>query len=227
MNEAALPTSTPHAIRAGSHAHGARRRGDRRKRAFDILATSGGLAFALPLMALVCLAMIPQGWPLVYRHRRVGRGGREFGCLKFRTMVRDADAVLERHLASDREAAAEWAATRKLRRDPRVTLVGRLLRKTSLDELPQLFNVMAGDMSLVGPRPIVRAEMVHYGEHLPRYLSLRPGLTGPWQVGGRSDASYETRVALDAAYAERRSLRRDVAIVAMTIPAVLFARGSR
>lgn len=209
-----------------AHSGGVRRAGVRRKRAVDVTLGIGLVVVFLPLLVLLAVALVVQGRPYLIRHQRVGLGGKGFPCLKFRTMVVDAQSVLERHLESDPEAAAEWAASRKLRNDPRVTQLGRILRKSSLDELPQLFNVISGHMSLVGPRPIVEAEKIHYGDQLPHYVSVKPGLTGPWQIGGRSDTSYATRVRLDSNYAQSYSLVNDVAIMVKTIPAVLLARGS-
>ncbi len=158
---------------------------------------------------------------------RLGRDGRAFGCLKFRSMVADGEAVLTAHLAADAQARAEWAATHKLTNDPRITPIGQVLRKTSLDELPQLWNVLRGEMSLVGPRPIVQAEVARYGRAFQTCFAVPPGVTGLWQVSGRSDTSYAERVALDLDYASRWSLRRDIAILLRTIPAVLAQRGSR
>ncbi len=162
------------------------------------------------------------------RHERIGRDGAPFPCLKFRTMVRDADRVLEEHLARDPAARAEWQAQRKLARDPRVTAIGNLLRRSSLDELPQLFNVLRGEMSLVGPRPVVRVELEeHYaGEAGSLYCRVRPGVTGLWQVSGRSGVSYRERVRLDTEYVRTGSLMLDVAILCRTPWAVLRARGA-
>ena len=142
-------------------------------------------------------------------------------------MARDGDAILARLLAEDPEARAEWEAARKLREDPRVIPgIGSFLRKTSLDELPQIFNVLRGEMSAVGPRPVTEEELAQYGADLPRYLSLRPGLTGPWQVGGRSDTSFAERVRLDVAYARSNSLRKDIGIILATPFAVFARRGA-
>ncbi len=185
------------------------------------------LLTALPLfMMMIVVLRCLQGRPIFIGHQRVGRDGKRFRCLKFRSMVADADSVLERHLVEDPAARAEWAATRKLRGDPRITPLGRILRKSSMDELPQLLNVLRGDMSLVGPRPIVETEMVHYGPHIGDYCRVRPGLTGQWQVSGRSDVSYRSRVDLDIDYIHRLSLGRDIYILLKTIPAVMTSRGS-
>ena len=199
---------------------------DRLKRSFDLTAAAAIVVMFLPLIAVLSLALLSQGRPLLIRHRRVGRGGMTFPCLKFRTMVVDADGVLQRHLAENPAARAEWDSSRKLKNDPRVTALGRVLRKSSLDELPQLINVLRGEMSLVGPRPIVSAEAIHYGVHIERYHEVRPGLTGAWQVSGRSDTSYDQRVALDCEYVASRSFGRDLAILLLTVPAVLRSKGS-
>jgi len=149
-----------------------------------------------------------------------------FDCLKFRSMGVDADSVLRRLLANDPEAADEWAATQKLRDDPRITRIGRFLRASSLDELPQLLNVVRGEMSLVGPRPIVRAEVARYGSNIEHYYAAKPGLTGLWQVSGRSDMSYARRVQLDVWYVRNWSLWHDIAILFKTVPAVCLQRGA-
>jgi exopolysaccharide production protein ExoY len=193
------------------------------KRAFDVIGSLILLALALPVILLIALILLFLGGPVFYGHQRIGAGGAPFKCLKFRTMVRNGDQVLAATLASDPVARAEWEAKRKLVNDPRVTRVGRVLRKTSLDELPQLINVLRGDMSLVGPRPIVREEENKYGENLIYYLAVRPGITGLWQVSGRSNTSFEQRVALDRFYVERWSLRDDFFILLRTV-AVLLAR---
>ena len=185
------------------------------------------LLFLLPLMLAVALAIwVQDRGPVLFAHRRVGLGGRSFYCLKFRSMALDAEARLQSLLANDPVAAAEWAADHKLRNDPRVTPLGAFLRKTSLDELPQLFNVLKGEMSLVGPRPIVDAEIVRYGRRFNDYCKVKPGITGLWQVSGRNDVSYRTRVAMDAVYAKHKCGRLDVWILAATIPVVLARKGS-
>ena len=185
------------------------------------------LLFLLPVMIAVAIAVYAQdGGPILFAHRRIGLNGRIFPCLKFRSMAVDAEARLAELLASDPGARAEWDRDHKLRRDPRVTPLGAFLRKTSLDELPQLINVLRGDMSLVGPRPIVEAEVVKYGHRFRDYCAVKPGITGLWQVSGRNDTSYRTRVALDCVYARRRSVSLDAYIIACTVPAVLARRGS-
>jgi len=149
-----------------------------------------------------------------------------FDCIKFRSMVLDADRVLRHHIAINPEAGAEWAATQKLRNDPRVTKVGNFLRRSSLDELPQLFNVLRGEMSMVGPRPIVQAEVSRYGDDIEYYYAAKPGITGLWQVSGRSDMSYARRVKLDVWYVRNWTLWHDIAILFKTIPAVFLQRGA-
>lgn len=196
-------------------------------RAFDIVFALAALVFAAPLMLAVALAVkLGDGGPALFGHQRIGVGGRPFRCLKFRSMVVDADARLARLLESDPAARLEWARDHKLRKDPRITLIGDFLRKSSLDELPQLFNVLRGEMSIVGPRPIVAAEARRYGQRFGWYCAVRPGITGFWQVSGRSDTTYRRRVAMDTVYARNKSFWWDVKIVFLTVPAVLFARGS-
>lgn len=196
------------------------------KAAFDQLVAAILLVLFAPLLAVLALAVRRDGGPALYRHGRIGEGGRPFHCIKFRTMVPDADAVLARVIAADAAAAAEWHATQKLRNDPRVTRVGRFLRKSSLDELPQLFNILRGEMSLVGPRPIVQAEIARYAQDIEYYYEARPGITGLWQVSGRNDTSYERRVRLDVWYVRNWTLWHDIAILMKTIPAVFLQRGA-
>lgn len=196
------------------------------KLAIDVAGALAMIVALAPVLVLIAAAIKLDGGNVLYAHHRVGVGGRSFPCLKFRSMVRDSDAVLAHVLSTDPVAAAEWAATRKLRRDPRVTWIGRFLRQTSLDELPQLFNVLRLDMSLVGPRPIVTAEVPRYGEDIHYYYAARPGLTGLWQVSGRSDTGYTQRVRLDTWYVKNWSFWNDLAILAKTVPAVLKRRGA-
>lgn len=199
------------------------------KRAFDIGVAGVGLVLlALVVAAVAPLVWLADGGPVFFVHTRIGQGGMPFRCLKLRTMVIGAEAALERHLAESPAARAEWQATRKLRADPRVLgPVGRFLRRTSIDELPQVWNVLRGEMSIVGPRPVVEEELAHYGVHSAWYFSVRPGVTGPWQVNGRSDTGYAARVRLDVQYARRASLRRDLRICLRTFGAVLVGRGAR
>ncbi|WP_428926305.1 sugar transferase [Marinibacterium sp. SX1] len=191
-----------------------------------------GLALAAlivlaPVMGLIALAIrLSTGEKVFFSHDRVGLGGRPFGCLKFRTMVPDAQSRLDLILASDPVARAEWVEDFKFERDSRVTRIGRILRKTSLDELPQLINVLRGDMSLVGPRPITRTEAARYGRDYQSYIRVRPGLTGLWQVSGRSDTTYDERIALDVAYVRHATLGTDLQILARTVVCVLARRGA-
>lgn len=196
------------------------------KLAFDWSAALVAMVLLAPVLGLIMLAVKSDGGPAFFAHTRIGRGGRTFGCLKFRSMVTNGNDVLAALLASDPVAAAEWEASRKLRKDPRITRIGHLLRATSLDEIPQLINVLRLEMSLVGPRPIVIEEVVRYGDNIASYYAGRPGLTGLWQVSGRSDTSYAQRVALDTEYVSQWSLWRDFSIIARTIPAVLRSRGA-
>ena len=178
------------------------------------------------ILGIAAAIWLTDGRPIFIRHERLGRYGTKFQCMKFRSMVRDADTILARVLETNTDARREWEANQKLKQDPRVTALGRYLRVTSLDELPQLFNVLRGEMSLVGPRPIVEAEVIRYGEFFDRCFSVSPGITGLWQVSGRSARSYSERVAMDCAYAARRSILLDVWILMKTLPAVLMRRGS-
>jgi len=197
------------------------------KRGFDITGALCALILFSPLLLLLAaLVKFSDGGSVFYGHARIGRGGRRFRCLKFRTMRQDADAVLQAYLSENPEARAEWEATRKLKNDPRVTPVGAVLRKLSLDELPQFLNILAGEMSIVGPRPVVQEELERYGSAAVFYLKSRPGLTGLWQVSGRNDVSYATRVAFDRYYVENWSLAQDIRIIAKTVPAVCLSRGS-
>ncbi|MCS0501281.1 sugar transferase [Ancylobacter mangrovi] len=192
------------------------------KRLLDLLVAVTAGVLLSPLLVLVALLIkASTDGPIIFGHHRVGFGGREFHCYKFRTMVCDADRVLRDHLAANPAAAEEWQRTRKLANDPRITFVGRMLRSSSLDELPQLVNVLRGEMSCVGPRPIVREEIVLYGPMAEHYLSVRPGMTGAWQVSGRSSLTYAERVALDADYVRNWSFWTDVLILLRTIPALL------
>ncbi len=185
------------------------------------------LLFFLPLIIMVgAMVWITDPGPVLFRHQRVGHRGKPFYCLKFRSMVVDAERKLEELLASDPEIRAAWLRDHKLPSDPRITRIGRFLRASSLDELPQIFNVIRGEMSLVGPRPIVAAEVPRYGRYISEYYSTVPGVTGLWQISGRSDTTYRRRVALDVAFARSRSPGLYIKILALTVPAVLLARGS-
>lgn len=197
------------------------------KRALDVIGAGLGLVLLAPFFLVVALLVRADGGPAFFAHQRVGRGGKLFGCLKFRSMVIDSQARLEALLASDPAARAEWEATRKLKNDPRITRIGRFLRSTSLDELPQLINVLRGEMSLVGPRPVQEAEIDrYYGASAAHYMAVRPGITGLWQVSGRSETSYESRVALDVSYVSRPSMLADLSILLRTPVAVMSRRGA-
>ena len=187
------------------------------------------LLLALSPLLLITAFLIWQrdGAPILYGHYRVGRGGKLFRCLKFRTMLRDSDRVLADLLRDDPKSRTEWQADQKLLNDPRITPVGRFLRSSSLDELPQLLNVVRGEMLLVGPRPVTVAELTRYGMVRWHYLSVRPGITGLWQVSGRNNTTYEERVVLDARYVENRSLRGDLVILLRTILVVILKDGAR
>jgi Undecaprenyl-phosphate galactose phosphotransferase WbaP len=197
------------------------------KRAFDLLVCLVLVIFFAPLLLVVAAIVATDGGPVLFGHRRVGHEGKTFRCLKFRTMVPDAQIVLQKLLDSDPALQAEWATTFKLKSDPRITTVGGFLRKTSLDELPQLFNVIAGTMSLVGPRPVVASELEDfYGEDALYYRLVLPGITGLWQISGRSDTGYNRRVHLDAWYVRNWSLWSDILILLGTLPSVLRSRGA-
>lgn len=197
------------------------------KLVFDKLFSATALVLLAPLMAGVALTIRATGkGPVIFGHTRIGRDGRPFRCLKFRTMRPNSDSDLDALLQIDPIARDEWTDQRKLERDPRVDRVGYILRKTSLDELPQFWNVLRGDMSIVGPRPITASEAEKYGGHFAAYTSVRPGLTGIWQVSGRSDASYDRRVALDVAYIRNWSLAQDISISLRTFRVVLVGRGA-
>jgi exopolysaccharide production protein ExoY len=197
------------------------------KRTFDVTFALCFLLVAAPVLILLAIALkLDSPGALFFVQQRVGRGGRMFGCIKLRTMRVDADTVLAHLLATCPTSRAEWAADHKLRNDPRVSRLGRVLRKLSLDELPQLFNILRGEMSVVGPRPIVQAEVVRYGPAFADYCAVKPGLTGLWQVSGRNDVSYADRVAMDREYRHRASFAFDLGIVLRTVPAVLGAHGS-
>jgi exopolysaccharide production protein ExoY len=195
------------------------------KRFVDIVLALSGILLLSPLL-VICFVVTWASSPgaVLFRHRRVGFKGKPFDCLKFRTMVADAPERLRRLLETDAAAAAEWAQCQKLRNDPRVTPIGAILRKSSLDELPQLFNVLTGEMSIVGPRPVTEDELSRYGTSVKAYTACRPGITGLWQVTGRSSTSYQTRVSCDAYYARMWSLWLDSKIIIVTIPSVLFTK---
>ncbi len=197
------------------------------KRGFDIVGAAAGLVLLSPLFLMIALLVkCSDGGCVFYGHRRVGRNGEFFHCLKFRTMMRERRPGAGRPFQPQSGSPRGMAATRKLQNDPRVTRVGAVLRKLSLDELPQIINILRGEMSIVGPRPVVVDELELYGGAAHYYLKSRPGLTGLWQVSGRNDVSYEARVAFDRHYVENWSLAADVRIILKTIPAVCLSRGS-
>jgi lipopolysaccharide/colanic/teichoic acid biosynthesis glycosyltransferase len=197
------------------------------QRAFDLALALFILILLAPIMLLVAFAIyVEDGGPVFYIQPRVGRRGKEFGCLKFRSMVNGAEGRIDAVLEANPLAQAQWAANRKLTDDPRVTRVGRFIRRRSLDELPQLINVLRGEMSVVGPRPIMLDERQLYGRRIAAYIRSRPGITGLWQVSGRGDASFRSRIAMDMVYLRSRRLRLDLKILARTVPAVLWGRGS-
>ncbi|HBQ1688276.1 undecaprenyl-phosphate galactose phosphotransferase WbaP [Klebsiella aerogenes] len=196
------------------------------KRLFDIVGSLAIIVISSPLLLYIAFKVKKDKGPAIYGHERIGKGGCPFKCLKFRSMVVNSKEVLDELLNIDPVAKAEWDATFKLKDDPRITDIGKFLRKTSLDELPQLFNVLKGEMSLVGPRPIITAELERYSDEVDYYLLSKPGMTGLWQVSGRSDVDYETRVYLDAWYVKNWSMWNDIAILFKTISVVLRKDGA-
>ena len=197
------------------------------KRAFDLILTViGGLMISPVLLGIALMVAFDNRGRIIFAHERVGRGGKKFPCYKFQTMVPDAKERLEKYLAENEEARREWEETFKLTNDPRVTKLGSFLRRTSLDELPQLWNVIRGDMSLVGPRPIVEEEVVKYGENIREYYMVLPGITGMWQVSGRSDTTYPERVAMDAWYVRNWSVWIDIMYLFKTVKAVVTGKGA-
>ena len=181
----------------------------------------------IPLFLAVAALVALDGGPIFFHHKRVGRNGETFGCMKFRTMILGAEECLDEYLFHHPEAQMEWAREQKLSFDPRITAIGRFLRLSSVDELPQLLNVLKGDMSLVGPRPVTQGELVHYGFATTLYKSVRPGITGLWQVSGRNELAYEMRVRLDEQYVRHWSLFRDFRILLQTPAVVVSRKGAR
>lgn len=201
--------------------------GKRVKRTLDVVLATSALVFIAPLLLVIALLIrLQDGGPALFVQSRVGRDGKMFSCFKFRSMTINADERLRELIATNPSARMEWEATQKLRNDPRITRLGHFLRKSSLDELPQLLNIIRGEMSIVGPRPIVEAEIAKYGAYFDYYTSSKPGLTGLWQVSGRSNTSYAERVQLDVRYAREWTVMGDIRIIAMTIPAILTSRGA-
>lgn len=197
------------------------------KRILDIALAAAMLLVLMPVMIVIATAIALDGGPVIYRHRRIGQNGKTFDCLKFRTMILDAEDCLNEYLSYHPDEYGEWERERKLSHDPRITPIGRLLRASSADELPQLLNVIAGSMSLVGPRPVTASELALYGESADLYKSVRPGITGPWQISGRNDLSYDTRILLDSRYVREWSLKNDVNVLLRTPAAVLSRSGAR
>ena len=197
------------------------------KRVFDLVCTiCGSIVISPILVGLVLVVAINNKGHVIFAHQRVGKNGRLFPCYKFQTMIPNAQQALKKYLAENPEARKEWEANFKLEHDPRVTKLGAFLRKTSLDELPQLWNVVRGDMSLVGPRPIVTAEIERYGEYFREYSMVLPGITGMWQASGRSDTTYEERVAMDTWYVRNWSIWVDLMYLFKTVKAVFFGKGA-
>jgi exopolysaccharide production protein ExoY len=198
------------------------------KRGVDIGIAVMALVFLMPLMLGVALLVkLTSTGPVIFGHERIGFAGQRFRCWKFRTMVTDGERLLEAHFLKQPGERAIWLAERKLLNDPRITPVGAVLRKLSVDELPQLYNILLGQMSIVGPRPVVEDELENYQNSAGHYLRTRPGLTGLWQVSGRNDTSYRKRVLLDRLYVRRWSMLLDMWIILRTVPAVLCSRGAR
>jgi Undecaprenyl-phosphate galactose phosphotransferase WbaP len=196
------------------------------KRVFDIVASMSAIVVLSPVLIVIATLVKLDGGPALYGHTRVGRHGKKFRCLKFRSMVVNSEQVLKDLLARDPEARAEWEREFKLKNDVRVTRIGRFLRRTSLDELPQFWNVLRGEMSFVGPRPIIDQELERYGEASKYYLMATPGITGLWQVSGRNDVDYATRVSLDVSYVENWTFRKDIGILFKTFFVVIRGTGA-
>jgi exopolysaccharide production protein ExoY len=196
-------------------------------RVLDVVLSLAALLFLAPIFLFVAVVVrLQDGGSALFAHERIGQGARTFKCLKFRSMRPDSDARLHQLLASDPQARIEWARDHKLRSDPRITPLGGFLRRSSLDELPQFLNVLRGEMSLVGPRPIVEAEVARYGRYFACYCANKPGITGLWQISGRNDVGYRRRVAMDVIYARRRTVCLYLWILMATAPAVLLRRGA-
>ena len=197
------------------------------KLVFDYVASFLGLLFLAPVLAILALAIhFDSPGPIIFAHYRVGADGKKFPCYKFRSMVMNAPTVLQEYLEENPAASEEWEQDFKLKKDPRLTRVGAFIRKTSLDELPQLFNVLKGEMSLVGPRPIIDQEIAKYGEYIDDYYLVRPGITGHWQVSGRNNVDYDTRVSMDSWYVRNWSFWQDIVILIKTFSVVLKRKGA-
>jgi lipopolysaccharide/colanic/teichoic acid biosynthesis glycosyltransferase len=196
------------------------------KRVFDIVAALSAIVVLSPLLIALAVLVRRDGGPALYGHTRIGRHGKKFRCMKFRSMVVNSEQVLKDLLARDPEARAEWEREFKLKNDVRVTRIGHFLRRSSLDELPQIWNVLRGEMSFVGPRPIIDQELERYGEASKYYLMATPGITGLWQVSGRNDVDYATRVSLDVSYVENWTFRKDIGILFKTFFVVIRGNGA-
>ena len=195
---------------------------------FDYTLTAVGTVAISPLLFYIAYRINKEDpGPIFFAHTRIGKDGKAFPCYKFRSMVVNSKEMLEKHLAENPEAKAEWEREFKLKNDPRITPIGQILRKSSLDELPQIFNVLRGEMSLVGPRPVVQEELdKYYGTAVKEYCSVKPGITGLWQVSGRSDVDYPERVAMDVEYVRTRNLWKDIVILYKTFDVVLNKKGA-
>jgi exopolysaccharide production protein ExoY len=197
------------------------------KRIFDLVLCILFLPITLPvLLALMVLIKLDSRGPAIFKSERIGRHGNKFQIFKLRTMCLNADERLEELLKDNDNLRVEWEMDHKLKNDPRITRLGRVVRALSFDELPQIFNVLKGEMSFVGPRPIVEAEIAKYGNRFAEYKSIRPGITGMWQINGRNDISYAKRVAMDARYAKLADLKLDLKILVKTVPAALSKKGA-
>lgn len=203
----------------------ARYYGTREKRVFDILFALLLLPLVMPVIAVLWVLAKCDGGPGFFSQCRVGQNGQGFQCWKIRTMVEGAEAKLHAHLADNPDAAAEWARECKLSDDPRITRLGGFLRRSSLDELPQIWNILKGDMSFVGPRPVVHEELARYGSFQGAYLAPKPGVTGVWQVSGRNDVDYAERVRMDVEYLAKASPAFDVSIILRTAAVVVTRTG--
>ena len=198
------------------------------KTAFDYILTLVGAVFISPLLVYIAYRIKKEDpGPVFFAHTRIGKDGKPFPCYKFRSMVVNSQEMLQKYLVKNPAAREEWERDFKLKDDPRVTPIGKFLRSTSLDELPQIFNVLGGEMSWVGPRPVIQEELdKYYGETAKLYCTVKPGITGLWQVSGRSDIGYDERVALDATYIKYRSMWGDIVILWKTIGVVLMKKGA-
>lgn len=198
------------------------------KRGFDIFFSLAALFLLSPIYAVLALGIkMTSSGPVIYGHERIGRGGKPFKCYKFRTMYPDADERLETILKRDPALKKEWEATFKLKNDPRITPIGKFLRKTSLDELPQFWNVLKGDLSVVGPRAVVQKELeTYFKDKAETILSIRPGVTGLWQTSGRNNTTYAERVALDVTYVKNLSLKNDLKLILKTVKEMIASKGA-